>query len=959
MCEGSSFTVSDVSYTEVSYSWMENGNGNITSGANSSSPTYQAAANENPTVVLTMNISNTTYTCNASADKTLTVNQNAEAYAGLDDAVCGSTPYTLSGASADHGSIGWSSSSGHNGFSSTIAENPSYTPGTTDINNGQVVLTVTVTSTNGCANASSTMTLGVGTQPTVNLTNTSASVCANENSYQMSGVAVSTGSDIDWSTSGDGNFSDPQVANPRYDLGTMDKSSTGVTLTITASDPAGACSDATDNFTLTIQQPHVIDAGGSGSVTLGTTSYQITGASAPAGTFQWQVVGGNGSLDHNDILDPTYTIFPADAGIIEFRLTSTQGVCTVSDVHELQILHQPFDLVFVLDISGSMGGSITPGTSKLDKLRMSLQEFFTSNSSEIQANDQVAAVYFATQVNQSDGSLVNWGTGGSSLLANMLTAQCGGSICWTAMGGGLQAAFNELTSPANIGNGHTKNIILITDGEQNLNPIVRDDVNPMTIDDHPTDPYYDTYDCGIAPASPNPTELNGTNIVKIYTIGIGVPSSYGQLLEDIAIKTDGITNLQLTNPHELSDFLANNFLDILRTGSPQIIDYRYRTSGSGTIRESFTVNNDADHITLKLLGDRGDADFYKFKVWKDGTEVTGMGTTADEDFFRIYHAELPISTTEGTIDAGGEWTMEFAGSPDREYQAVGIASEHKFRYRCSAGDRQYVTGEALKLEAEVSHLGRNLDDARVTCTVLKPGEDINDLFANNSVALGTVGRADILNKDMKYIRKTFLRQAVNDYSSAASLKASTLMKNPDIIDLLIPDSHVVNLRYENGMYRGSFHETDLNGSYRLIFRIHWEDKTYGEFVRTESRSVVVRFGTPDMDNTEVFSIPPSLCYKNWRVAVRPVDKFGRLLGPGFAGDIDAGRQAWIVDNLEGTYTIVYKNRDLPEDTKVSIKYRGKQFYSGILGKISRVIPADARKIRRKPTKLLLPVKKVN
>ena len=95
----------------------------------------------------------------------LTIVPAAIADAGLADAVCEGSTYTLGGTSAsNYSAIGWTSS-GTGTFNPTNTLTPIYTPSAADILAGSVTLTLTAYGNSPCSDAISTMVLTINPSP--------------------------------------------------------------------------------------------------------------------------------------------------------------------------------------------------------------------------------------------------------------------------------------------------------------------------------------------------------------------------------------------------------------------------------------------------------------------------------------------------------------------------------------------------------------------------------------------------------------------------------------------------------------------------------------------------------------------------------------------------------------------------------------------------------------------------
>ena len=145
--------------------------------------------------------------------------------------------------------------------------NPVYIPGSTDLEEGSVVLTLTAFGTGSCEDASDEMILEIVPEPTV-YAGVDAEICASDFSFEIIGSTASNYVSLLWTTSGDGSFNDNTILNPVYTAGASD---TEVTLTLTAI-AAGSCDDASDEMVLMINENPVANAGEDQTILIGTST---------------------------------------------------------------------------------------------------------------------------------------------------------------------------------------------------------------------------------------------------------------------------------------------------------------------------------------------------------------------------------------------------------------------------------------------------------------------------------------------------------------------------------------------------------------------------------------------------------------------------------------------------------------------------------------------------------------
>jgi hypothetical protein len=184
---------------------------------------------------------------------------------------------------------------------------------------------------------------------------------------------------------------------------------------------------------------------------------------------------------------------------------------------------------------------------------------------------------------------------------------------------------------------------------------------------------------------------------------------------------------------------------------------------------------------------------------------------------------------------------------------------------------------------------------------------------------------------------------------------------------LLPHEQIVSLTGDgNGNFSGKYPSTTLAGIYNVIFLINGETPGSGKFVRRTAVSSVFKFGqvvqqTPQVSNsgtsgtgtgsptttgTGTTSNPPK---NSAKVTIRPKNVYGNYMGPGFASKIkivvNPGKPKSasmisfsdekvqpsvnkIIDNLDGSYTILIAGISKGSNPKIEILVRDEQLYKG-------------------------------
>ncbi|MCG8388238.1 MAG: hypothetical protein MJA30_22000, partial [Cytophagales bacterium] len=311
-CEGTStsFTVTATG-TSLTYQWQEDAgvgftnlsNGgvysNVTTATLNLSDISGLGGNRYRVVVSGACSPSTT---SASALLTEDLEPIADLSGVTDTEICSDeSSYLIIGAVATNsGGITWSNGTGDGIFIDNTVLNPTYVPGTNDIINGSVTLTMTLAAPGVCTTPSAdnlTLTINPSATADAGLDQT---ICSSENVLLSGSVggAASTGT---WTTSGDGTFNISGTAigtlgtDTEYIPGAGDRSGGMVTLTLTSDDPdaGGPCSAANSSINVTINpdpSPSIVPS--NTSVCEGDVGETYSVSPVVGDSYNWTVVGG-------------------------------------------------------------------------------------------------------------------------------------------------------------------------------------------------------------------------------------------------------------------------------------------------------------------------------------------------------------------------------------------------------------------------------------------------------------------------------------------------------------------------------------------------------------------------------------------------------------------------------------------------------------------------------------------
>ncbi|TDE02326.1 hypothetical protein [Flavobacterium hiemivividum] len=311
-CTVTSIVLSGSSTTAgATFSWIASNGGFIVSGANSATPTVNAAG------TYTLTVTNPANGCTATDVALVTLNNTApNANAGADKVLtCSITSIALSGSSSTaDATFSWIASNG--GF--IVSGANSATPTV----NAAGTYTLTVTNpANGCTATDVALVTLNNTAPNANAGADKVLTCS-ISSIALSGSSTTAGATFSWAASNGGNIvSGANSATPTVN-------SAG-TYTLTVTNPANGCT-ATDVAVVTLDAntPNA-NAGADKVLTCTVTSIVLSGSSTTAGaTFSWIASNGGFIVSGANSATPTVNA----AGTYTLTVTNPANGCTATDV---------------------------------------------------------------------------------------------------------------------------------------------------------------------------------------------------------------------------------------------------------------------------------------------------------------------------------------------------------------------------------------------------------------------------------------------------------------------------------------------------------------------------------------------------------------------------------------------------------------------------------------------------
>jgi len=328
ICETGMYTLSTASrINATSILWTTSGTGTFVESTFINTTYIPGVADISAGSVYLILTANSASPCVTVVDSMLlTISPQATAYAGDDATICEGSAYTLSAATGTNApEILWTTS-GTGTFSNAASLNPVYTPSQNDLDDGSVVLTITVSSVDPCSDATDEMKLTF-TKPAVANAGPDATICET-GTIELLAATESYAYSMLWTTTGDGTFDHANMLNPVYTPGPADilNSSVKLLLTVQSFSP---CAAVVDTMVLHISKQPTAYTGPDAIICEGSTYTLAAAAYTNAPNILWTSTG-TGTFSDATLINPVYTPSQNDLddGSVILTLTSTAiGPC--------------------------------------------------------------------------------------------------------------------------------------------------------------------------------------------------------------------------------------------------------------------------------------------------------------------------------------------------------------------------------------------------------------------------------------------------------------------------------------------------------------------------------------------------------------------------------------------------------------------------------------------------------
>ncbi len=550
----------------------------------------------------------------------------------------------------------------------------------------------------------------------------------------------------------------------------------------------------------------------------------------------------------------------------------------------------PIDVALVLDKSGSMGSPACTGCdTKMLVLQDAAELFIETWQMLSDVDDRIATIFFdsSTEAFSTGGGdeLVSLSANGDDMISYIRSKTDGGA---TAMGGGSQRAINLLTDTT-----RPRSLVVFTDGMQNRDPMIELTAGTYEIINT------GRAGSGVSPTVP-PTQLNTALDITFNTIGVGVTPTYEAELSAMAAATDGLHKSTNNADADLRRFFIEQLVDILRTASPQLIDYQYANSGRKS--ESVFVDNGSKELLFAISWNRRAADQLRFKIYKDGKDVTDFATERKQNnFYELVSFDLKSLKQQ---ELSGTWEVRLQDDGNIDYEVAVLSDHISLDYQLAAYPTVLRAGKSVMLSAETEQNGLPFGDGiRARVRIEKPTQSLTNLLS-----LTKAERVDPQNGE----------------THAEAKLRHLLQTNEEFRKRLTTKTSVRHLRRKTaGRFTVPFFDTKVAGTYKLTFFLQGNGEQSGKFTRQEERYFVVNPGPFRKGSSEIRTVEANEKTGDVRILIRPRDTHGNLLGANQAHKLSAsvpasGYQAKISDINDGWYELSTVSEGLKQRIKIAI-----------------------------------------
>lgn len=639
-----------------------------------------------------------------------------------------------------------------------------------------------------------------------------------------------------------------------------------------------------------------------------------------------EITNNNSVTNVNNIVTVTVNErCPSGASYISFVVNAEKsGFTPEQHKYVVPVLRDTIKIALVLDISGSMGLLVQGDTkTRIESLKEAVMGLvFKLEELQQGMGDSLAMTYFSSAIIQPnapidsgfiviDNTDLDYNNHSSTKVYNDLDPRT--PLQMTALGEGLIDAKKklDLDNSQNL----KRMVFLFTDGLQNYGNQLKSD--GLT--------FYQSDD------SLNNYQLNPNDSIYYFPVATWGAGTGPELFTQIVDANKG--EVVFASPYsDLETWFNNQLVNMLEGGSPQIITEKKANSINGPVNYKFNINDNIQSLLIEL---KSTSDV-SMKILKDGVDITSKGRVKNFNDYNLVSFHFPI-INQPIIKSGGEWELVLSGESEKPYFISVIADDHFMNYDCSLNQSIYTIGETMLFNVDLSYREKPITTSgnSLTAIVLKPGNDLGHLLST----FETPGSDNVVDMD-----------------SDANQKFNNLLANDiDFYNALLPSEQIIELTDNgNGNFTGSFNSTELAGIYNVIYLIKANTENHGKIERTKSLSTLFVFGNMVEEEPEVVDDAPKpgsgIPDKYMVLKIRPKNKFGYFMGPGFKSKIKVKSKSQAVktnktasikqddpikepylmeikDNLDGSYFLYIANITDTDKWDFNITVRDEVLYN--------------------------------
>ncbi|MFN3402719.1 MAG: gliding motility-associated C-terminal domain-containing protein [Cytophagaceae bacterium] len=306
--------------------WSTSGSGSFSPDPTTANPTYLPSITDFANVNVTVSVSTTGNGACPPAVRNIPIliRPRPSADAGPDQQVCEDTEMVqLEGTVQNAGGGIWSQNGAGSFSPSASGLTTSYVVSQHDRENGSIKLYFTTTGNNGCEPKTDSLIVTLVPSPEVEV-GEDQRICPGQSSINLTSIFANAGG-VQWSTSGNGNFTAQNAAQTQYNLTTAD-SLAGMIKIYVVTTQNGLCQPVYDSLEVRYFPLPTVSAGGDQSVCRDAPAVAFFGDITVASSAIWSTTG-TGTFSNPSSLLTYYepSIEDKDNGKVTLILTSVLG----------------------------------------------------------------------------------------------------------------------------------------------------------------------------------------------------------------------------------------------------------------------------------------------------------------------------------------------------------------------------------------------------------------------------------------------------------------------------------------------------------------------------------------------------------------------------------------------------------------------------------------------------------